>query len=84
MIKKILMISDNDITSNESLGVTKKLLGQYKAFNNLGYDTYHLCFKDEQGVLIHGDDTKVMLKKQPKLYFTYIKLLKLADKVLSQ
>lgn len=75
------MISDNDITSNESLGVTKKLLGQYKAFNNLGYDTYHLCFKDEQGVLIHGDDTKVMVKKQPKLYFTYIKLLKLADKV---
>lgn len=84
MIKKVLMISDNDITSTESLGVTKKLLGQYKAFNNLGYDTYHLCFKDEEGVLIHGDDTKVLVKKQIKLYFTYIKLLSLAHKVCAE
>ncbi|MBO4467764.1 MAG: glycosyltransferase, partial [Clostridia bacterium] len=75
------MISDNDITSSESLGVTKKLLGQYKAFNNLGCDAYHLCFKDEQGVLIHGDDTTVLVKRQPKMYFTYLKLLKFADKV---
>ena len=81
MIRKILMISDNDITSTESLGVTKKLLGQYKAFNNLGYDTYHLCFKDEQGVLIHGDNTKILVKKQPKMYFAYLKLFNLADKV---
>lgn len=81
MIKKILMISDNDITSDRSLGVTKKLLGQYKAFNNLGFDTYHLCFKDEQGVLIHGEETKVLVKKHKKLYFTYIKLLGMAHKV---
>ncbi|HCH28280.1 MAG TPA: hypothetical protein DEW35_02110 [Ruminococcaceae bacterium] len=81
MIKKILMISDNDITSSESLGVTKKLLGQYKAFNNLGYDTYHLCFKDRQGVLIHGEDTAVLVKPQVKMYLTYIKLLKKADKI---
>lgn len=84
MIKKVLMISDNDITSNNSLGVTKKLLGQYNAFNNLGYDTYHLCFKDEDGVLIHGDDTKVLVKKQKKLYFTYIKLLSKAHKVCAE
>ena len=81
MIKKVLMISDNDITSNRSLGVTKKLLGQYKAFNNLGLDTYHLCFKNEQGVLIHKEETKVLVKKHKKLYFTYIKLLSLAHKV---
>lgn len=81
MIKKVLMISDNDITSDVSLGVTKKLLGQYKAFNNLGYDTYHLCFKDEQGVLIHKEETKVLVKKHKKLFFTYIKLLKLAHEV---
>lgn len=81
MIKKILMISDNDITSSESLGVTKKLLGQYKAFGNLGYDTYHLCFKDEKGVLIHGDDVTVLVNKKAKMYFTYIKLFGLAHKV---
>ncbi len=81
MIKKILMISDNDITSSKSLGVTKKLLGQYKAFRNLGYDTYHLCFKDEMGVLIHGDETTILVDKKPRLFFTYIKLLDLADKV---
>lgn len=81
MIKKILMISDNDITSPESLGVTKKLMGQYKAFNNLGFDTYHLCFKDNEGVLIHGDETKVLVKKQKKLVFTYFKLLGIAHKV---
>lgn len=75
------MISDNDITSDRSLGVTKKLLGQYKAFNNLGFDTYHLCFKDEKGVLIHGEETRVLVKKHKKLYFTYIKLLGLAHKV---
>ena len=80
-IKRILMISDNDITSTESLGVTKKLLGQYKAFGNLGYDTYHLCFKDRQGVLIHGDATTVLVKPQIKMYLTYIKLLKKADKI---
>ena len=81
MIRKILMISDNDITSDKSLGVTKKLLGQYKAFHNLGFDTYHLCFKDEQGVLIHDDETKVLVKKQKKLYFTYVQLLGMAHKV---
>lgn len=80
-IKRILMISDNDITSSESLGVTKKLLGQYKAFNNLGYDTYHLCFKNRQGVLIHGEDTTVLVKPQIKMFFTYTKLLKTADKI---
>ena len=80
-IKRILMISDNDITSSESLGVTKKLLGQYKAFNSLGYDTFHLCFKDRQGVLIHGDNTTVLVKPQIKMYLTYIKLLKKADKI---
>ncbi len=81
MIKKILMISDNDLDSNESLGVTKKLLGQYKAFNNLGYDAYHLCFKNKKGVLIHGDEVKVLVEEKPKLYFTYIKLLCFAHKV---
>ena len=81
MIKKILMISDNDLTSDSSLGVTKKLTGQYKAFNNLGYHTYHLCFKDKEGVLIHGDETKVLVKEHKKLYFTYIKLLSMAHKV---
>lgn len=75
------MISDNDITSDESLGVTKKLLGQYKAFNKLGYDTYHLCFKDERGVLIHKDTTTVIVKKQLKMYLTYIKLLNAADRI---
>lgn len=81
MLKKILMISDNDITSDTSLGVTKKLLGQYKAFRNLGFDTYHLCFKDEQGVLIHNNETKVLVKKHKKLYFTYMKLLGMAHNV---
>ncbi len=84
MIKKILMISDNDLTADHSLGVTKKLLGQYKAFQNLGYDTYHLCFKDKKGVLIHGDETTVLVKEHTKLYFTYIKLLSLAHKVCAE
>ncbi len=84
MIKKVLMISDNDIGSNESLGVTKKLLGQYSAFNNLGYDTYHLCFKDGCGVLIHGEDVKVLVNPRIKMYFTYVKLLSLAKKVVSE
>ena len=35
------MISLNDIGSIESLGVTKKIIGQYKAFQNLGYETYN-------------------------------------------
>lgn len=81
MIKKILMISDNDLDSNESLGVTKKLLGQYKAFGNLGYDTYHLCFKNKKGVLIHGDEVTVLVNEKPKLYLTFLLLLRKAKDV---
>lgn len=75
MIKKILMISENDIASNVSLGVTKKILGQYKAFQNLGYDVYNLCLENGEGVLIHGEEKKVVLKSRIKDYFTVAKLL---------
>ena len=41
--KNILMISITDIGSNESLGVSKKILGQFKAFKDIGYNVYNLC-----------------------------------------
>ncbi len=74
MSKRILMIAENDIGSTETLGVTKKLMGQYKAFCNLGYDTYFLCLDNDNAVLIHGDDKEVVVKKQVKGYFTVTKL----------
>ena len=81
MSKKILMIAENDIASTSSLGVTKKLKGQYKAFCNLGYDTYFLCLENEQAVLIHGEDRKVVVPRQVKGYFTVAKMFLSAAKV---
>lgn len=84
MIKKILMISENDIASKASLGVTKKILGQYKAFQNLGYDVYNLCLENGDGVLIHGKDKKTVVAKKIKSYFTVAKLYMGAADVCSE
>lgn len=80
-MKKILMISINDIGSTASLGVTKKILGQYKAFQNLGYDVYNLCLENDSGVLIHGNNKIVLFSKQLKTYLAYIKLFGMASKI---
>jgi len=75
MINKVLMIFDNDILSDKSLGVTKKLLGQYNAFSNLGYDTYAIGLSNGNGVIMHGGNTEILVKKKTKAYFTYLTLL---------
>lgn len=79
--KKILMITINDIGSSASLGVTKKILGQYKAFQNLGCDVYNLCLDNGAGSLMHGDDKQVLFSKRIKTYFSYMKLFGMADKI---
>lgn len=81
MSKKLLMIAENDISSTSSLGVTKKLRGQYKAFCNLGYDTYLLCLENENAVLIHGKDKEIAVNKQIKGYFTVAKLFLSAPRI---
>lgn len=84
MIKKVLMISENDIASNVSLGVTKKILGQYKAFQNLGYDVYNLCLENGEGVLIHGEEKKIVVPRKIKSYFTVAQLYTGAANVCSE
>lgn len=76
----ILMISITDIGSNESLGVSKKIKGQYKAFQNLGNNVFNLCLYKGQGVLINNGTMKILFPKKAKTYFSYIKLFGLAKK----
>lgn len=75
------MISTNDIASEVSLGVTKKILGQYKAFQNMGHETWNLCMENGNGVLIGSDDTRTVVKKKVKDYFTVCALFLNAPKV---
>lgn len=79
--KKLLMISIIDIGNNESLGVTKKIKAQFKAYQNLGYDVYNLCLYQGQGVIIYNDAVKVLFPEKIKTYFSYIRLFGLAKKI---
>lgn len=71
---RVLMIAANDLESSESLGVTKKLKGEYKAFQNLGIDTYFLTFCNDACVVLHGDDKKIVFPKQMNGYVGNIKM----------
>lgn len=75
---RVMMISENDIASTESLGVTKKIMGQFHAFQNLECDVYSLCLKDGQGALLHGEETKILFPRQVKNYIAYVKLFSMA------
>lgn len=79
--KKVLMISINDISSMSSLGVTKKILGQYKAFQNLGCDTFNMCLDNGAGILMHEKEKEVLVRKQVKTYVTYVKLFGRAEEI---
>ena len=79
--KNILMISITDIGSNESLGVSKKILGQYKAFQNIGYNVYNLCLYQGQVVIIHDDNCTMLSSKKAMDYYAYIKLFGSANKI---
>lgn len=70
----VLMISVSDMSVPTSLGVTKKIKGQYSAFQELGCTTYNLCFDNGDGVLIHGNKQKIISKRKVKDYFTVIDL----------
>lgn len=80
-MKKVLMISLNDIGSTVSLGVTKKIIGQYKAFQKLGYETYNLCLDEGKGVICYENEKTVLFSKQVKTYVAYIKLFGMAKKI---
>lgn len=58
--QRILMIANNDIISSESLGVSKKLRGEYKAFQRVGADVYFLTFHHNDIVLLHESETIVI------------------------
>ena len=81
MKPSVLVISEIDLKSDASLGVTKKLLAQYHAFQHLGCDTYYFCLENGEGVLAHGDNKTIIVPKQKKDYFTVAKLFLSAAKV---
>lgn len=84
MIRRILMIAENDICSKSSLGVTRKIRGQYKAFQNMGYDVFLLCLENGEGVLIHENCKKVVVPKRIKAYFTVARLYLNAAKICAE
>ena len=78
---KVLMICQTDISSKESLGVSKKVLGQYKAFRETGGDTWLACMDDGKAILRHGDSKRVLLNARWKSYFTVCSFFSLLPKV---
>ena len=75
------MISQNDIASDVSPGVSKKILGQFKAFSNLGHETWNMCIQSGNGVLIGPGGTQLIVKRKVKDYFTVCALYMTASKV---
>ena len=57
--KKLLYFTVIDIEEKSFAGVAKKVLGQVEAFQNLGYDTYLLCFASSKLALFHGEEKTV-------------------------
>lgn len=57
--KKLLYFTVVDVEDKSFAGVSKKVRGQVEAFQNLGYDTYLLCFASSELVLFHGEDKTV-------------------------
>ena len=81
---RIMMISVNDMSSSESPGVTKKLSGQFKAFQSLGHEVYHLCLNGGNGVLIGNGEKEVVVPTKPKAYFTIVSLFLMAPKLCAE
>ena len=73
---KILMICNTDLSSNESLGVVKKVKGQYSAFSNLGCDTYLACLNNGNAVLNHAGTERIIVERKNKLVFTVFTMFK--------
>ena len=73
---KILMICNADLCSKESLGVIKKINGQYKAFNNLGCETYLACLKNGNAILKHRGTERVIIKRRKKTVLTVFAMFK--------
>ena len=57
--KKLLYFSVVDVEGKGFAGVSKKVRGQVEAFQNLGFDTYLLCFASSELVLFHGEEKTV-------------------------
>ncbi len=54
--KKLLYFTVIDVEEKSFAGVAKKVLGQVEAFEELGLDTYLLCFASSQQVLLHNGE----------------------------
>ncbi len=57
--KKLLYFTIIDVEGKGFAGVAKKVRGQVEAFQNLGYDTYLLCFASSELVLFHSEEKTV-------------------------
>ena len=73
---KILMICNTDLSSNESLGVVKKVKGQYSAFSNLGCDTYLACLNNGNAVLNQAGTERIIVERKNKFVFTVFTMFK--------
>jgi len=71
---KVLMIAPNDLESTASLGVVKKLKGEYRAFRKIGADAYFLTSRNGEVVLLHGEDQRVLFPVQKNGYLAAIRL----------
>ena len=81
MKPNVLIISEIDLSSDASLGVKKKVMAQYNAFDKLGCNAYLLCLDKGEGVLLHNDEKIVIVEKQSKDYFSVVKTFLSAAKV---
>lgn len=77
-MKKVLMISCVDIASDASLGVKKKLLGEYEAFSRLGTDAYFLMIQHNCVVLRHEEKDTVLVNEQWNGYMACVRLYDIA------
>lgn len=84
MYNNVLMIAVNDIESQESLGVTKKLMGEFHAFEKLCDNAYLLIRSNNEVALIHKGKKRIVVSKQIKGYFTELKLFDIAPRICQQ
>ena len=78
---KILMIAVNGIDSKSSPGVSKKLLGQYHAFQSLGEDVYFLTYSDSNTVLLHEKEENILFANKNNGYVSNISLFNVAPSI---
>lgn len=74
----VLLIANNDIASSSSLGVAKKLMGEFHAFQKLGVKVYFLCLCNGDITLLFGNSKQLIREKEINGYLTNIKFFDIA------